>query len=66
MSPVAYAAAKRDASGFSASRAARPDGIGCFGASSQAFLASLAPLLAFPLVGTAIGLFTDGVMSCSD
>jgi hypothetical protein len=41
----------------------RPDGIDCFGASSQAFLASLAPLLAFPLVGTAIGLFTEGVIS---
>jgi hypothetical protein len=41
----------------------RPDGIGYFGSSSQAFLASLAPLLAFPLVGTAIGLFTEGVLS---
>jgi len=41
----------------------RSDGIGYFGSSSQTFLASLAPLLAFPLVGTAIGLFTDGVVS---
>jgi hypothetical protein len=40
----------------------RIDGIGCFGGTSQAFLASLAPLLAFPLVGTAIGLFTEGVI----
>jgi hypothetical protein len=41
----------------------RPDGIGYFGASPQTFLSSLAPLLAFPLVGTAIGLFTDGVIA---
>lgn len=38
----------------------RADGIGCFGATSQSFLASLAPLIAFPLVGAALGLFTEG------
>lgn len=41
----------------------RVDGIECFGSNSQAFLASLAPLLAFPLVGTAFGLFTEGVVA---
>ncbi len=40
----------------------RPDGVGCFGGTRQAFLASLAPLLAFPLVGTAIGLFTESAV----
>lgn len=39
----------------------RAEGVGCFGATSQAFLASLAPLLAFPLVGTALGVFSQGV-----
>lgn len=34
----------------------RSDGIGCFGATPQAFLSSLAPLIAFPLVGTALSL----------
>jgi hypothetical protein len=38
----------------------RADGIGCFGATAQSFLASLAPLIAFPLVGAALALFTDG------
>jgi len=38
----------------------RADGIGCFGGTAQAFLASLAPLVAFPLVGAALGLFTEG------
>lgn len=38
----------------------RADGIGCFGGTSQAFLSSLAPLIAFPLVGAALGLFTEG------
>ncbi|WP_428485272.1 hypothetical protein [Rhodopila sp.] len=38
----------------------RADGIGCFGGSVQSFLASLAPLIAFPLVGAALGLFTEG------
>jgi hypothetical protein len=38
----------------------RADGIGCFGSTSQSFLASLAPLIAFPLVGAALGLFTEG------
>ena len=34
----------------------RPDGIAQFGATPQAFLASLAPLIAFPLVGGALVL----------
>ena len=38
----------------------RADGVGCFGSSPQAFLTSLAPLLAFPLVGAVLALFTDG------
>jgi hypothetical protein len=29
----------------------RADGVGCFGSTPQAFLSSLAPLVAFPLVG---------------
>jgi hypothetical protein len=45
----------------------RVDGIGHFGGTSQAFLSSLAPLLAFPLVGTLLGLATDGALrSISD
>jgi hypothetical protein len=38
----------------------RADGIDYFGSSSQAFLSSLAPLIAFPLVGAVLGLFTEG------
>lgn len=38
----------------------RCDGIGCFGSSAQAFLSSLAPLIAFPLVGAVLGAFTEG------
>ena len=38
----------------------RADGIDCFGSSPQAFLSSLAPLVAFPLVGAALALFTEG------
>lgn len=38
----------------------RADGILCFGGTSQSFLASLAPLVAFPLVGAAMTIFTDG------
>lgn len=38
----------------------RADGIACFGATSQSFLASLAPLVAFPLVGAGITAVTDG------
>jgi hypothetical protein len=38
----------------------RADGIDYFGSSPQAFLSSLAPLIAFPLVGAVIGLFTEG------
>jgi hypothetical protein len=38
----------------------RADGVSCFGSSTQAFLSSLAPLMAFPLVGAALGVFTEG------
>jgi hypothetical protein len=38
----------------------RADGIENFGSSRQAFLTSLAPLLAFPLVGAVLGLFSEG------
>jgi hypothetical protein len=38
----------------------RANGIESFGSSRQAFLSSLAPLLAFPLVGAGLGLFSDG------
>jgi len=38
----------------------RADGVACFGASPQAFLSSLAPLLAFPLVGTVLAVFSEG------
>jgi hypothetical protein len=38
----------------------RADGISCFGATPEAFLGSLAPLIAFPLVGTVLGAFTEG------
>lgn len=38
----------------------RADGIGCFSSTAEGFLASLAPLLAFPLVGAVLGAFTEG------
>lgn len=38
----------------------RADGLTCFGASPQSYLTSLAPLVAFPLVGATMGLFTEG------
>lgn len=38
----------------------RADGIACFDGDVQSFLASLAPLIAFPLVGAGVGLFTEG------
>jgi hypothetical protein len=38
----------------------RADGIECFDTSPQAFLSSLAPLVAFPLVGAVLALFTEG------
>jgi hypothetical protein len=38
----------------------RADGIGCFGSNVQAFLASLAPLIAFPLVGAFLGALSEG------
>ncbi len=38
----------------------RPAGLACFGSSTQTFLSSLAPLIAFPLVGATLGAFTDG------
>jgi len=41
----------------------RVDGIGYFNASPQAFLSSLAPLIAFPLVSAVLGMFTEGPRS---
>jgi hypothetical protein len=38
----------------------RADGIVCFGSSPQAFLSSLAPLVAFPLVGAVLATFAEG------
>ena len=38
----------------------RADGIDFFSSSPQAFLSSLAPLVAFPLVGAVLGMFTEG------
>ena len=38
----------------------RADGIGCFGSTPQAFLSSLAPLIAFPLVGAVLAVFAEG------
>jgi hypothetical protein len=38
----------------------RADGIFCFGSSPQAFLSSLAPLVAFALVGAVLALSTEG------
>jgi hypothetical protein len=38
----------------------RADGIGCFGSTAEGFLSSLAPLVAFPLVGAVLGVFTEG------
>jgi hypothetical protein len=38
----------------------RADGIACFGGSVQSFLSSLAPLLAFPLVGAILAAMSDG------
>jgi hypothetical protein len=38
----------------------RADGIAYFGSSPQAFLSSLAPLVAFALVGALLGMFTEG------
>lgn len=40
----------------------RADGLLCFGANGQAFLTSLAPLLAFPIVGAVIGMASQGVV----
>jgi len=39
----------------------RVDGLALFGDTPQAFLSSLAPLLAFPIVGAALLLISDGV-----
>jgi hypothetical protein len=41
----------------------RADGIEFFGSSPQAFLSSLAPLVAFPLVGAILGTFSEGPRS---
>jgi hypothetical protein len=38
----------------------RVDGVECFGSSPQAFLASLAPLIAFPLVGAGLAISAEG------
>jgi hypothetical protein len=38
----------------------RADGIACFAATPQGFLTSLAPLIAFPLVGAFLGTLTEG------
>jgi hypothetical protein len=38
----------------------RADGIGSFGSSPQSYLSSLAPLIAFPLVGAVLAISTDG------
>jgi hypothetical protein len=38
----------------------RADGIGLFGSTSQAFLSSLAPLIAFPLVGAVLAVSSEG------
>jgi hypothetical protein len=38
----------------------RADGVDYFGSTPQAFLSSLAPLIAFPLVSAVVGLFTEG------
>jgi len=40
----------------------RVDGLEQFGDTPQTFLASLAPLLAFPIVGAALSLATEGVL----
>jgi hypothetical protein len=41
----------------------RADGIACFGGTTQSYLSSLAPLIAFPLVGAATRMATDGLRS---
>lgn len=38
----------------------RADGIGFFGSSAQSYLSSLAPLIAFPLVGAVLAAFSEG------
>jgi hypothetical protein len=38
----------------------RADGIACFGSNVHAFLSSLAPLIAFPLVGALAGATSEG------
>lgn len=38
----------------------KADGLNQFGNTVQSFLASLAPLIAFPLVGAALGIFAEG------
>ena len=38
----------------------RADGIMCFGGTAQSFLSSLAPLVAFPLVGAGMTLLSEG------
>jgi hypothetical protein len=38
----------------------RADGVECFGATPRAFLSSLAPLLALPIIGAVLAMFSDG------
>ena len=38
----------------------RADGVAYFGSTAQSYLSSLAPLVAFPLVGAAVGMFSEG------
>ncbi len=38
----------------------RPDGIACFGSTAQSYLSSLAPLVAFPLVGAGLAITSEG------
>ncbi len=44
----------------------RADGLARFGATTQSFLASLAPLIAFPLAGALLVLMRDGVAAGAD
>ena len=41
----------------------RAEGLARFGSTTQAFLASLAPLIAFPLVGAVIVLMREGALA---
>lgn len=43
----------------------RPDGLALFDATTRGFASSLAPLVAFPLVGTAVGLGREGALAAA-